>query len=86
MTGDLNATGAAASGPLPPAFSQRPISAPEPAAGDERPYPPFFAVENLFDRRYNASVVINAAAGRYYEPAPGRHYLLGVALPIGGWR
>ncbi len=42
MTGDLNATGAAASGPLPPAYSQRPVSAPEPAAGDERPYPPFF--------------------------------------------
>lgn len=47
---------------------------------------PFFAVENLFDRRYNSSVVINAAANRYFEPAPGRHYLVGLALPIGGWR
>ncbi len=47
---------------------------------------PFFAVENLFDKRYNASVVINAFGGRYYEPAPGRHYLVGMSLPIGGWR
>ena len=47
---------------------------------------PFFAVENLFDKRYNSSVVINATGGRYYEPAPGRHYLLGLSVPIGGWR
>ena len=47
---------------------------------------PFFAVENLFDKRYNSSVVINAAGGRYFEPAPGRHVLLGLTLPIGGWR
>ncbi len=47
---------------------------------------PFFAVENVFDKRYNSAVVINAAGGRYYEPAPGRHYLVGLSLPIGGWR
>ncbi len=42
MMGDLYATGVAGSGPLPPAFSQRPLSAREPAAGDERMQPPFF--------------------------------------------
>lgn len=46
---------------------------------------PFVALENAFDVRYNSSVVVNAVAGRYYEPAPGRHLLLGLALPIGDW-
>ena len=39
---------------------------------------PFVAVQNLFNRKYVASVVVNAAAGRYYEPAPGRNLLVGV--------
>ena len=39
---------------------------------------PFVAVQNLFNRKYVASVVVNAAAGRYYEPAPGRNVYLGV--------
>jgi iron complex outermembrane receptor protein len=33
---------------------------------------PVIAVHNVFDRRYAGSVVVNAAAGRYYEPAPER--------------
>jgi len=41
---------------------------------------PFFAIENLFNHRYVASVTPNAAAGRYYEPAPGRSFYLGVEL------
>lgn len=41
---------------------------------------PFFAVENLFNHRYVASVTINAVGGRYYEPAPGRSFYLGVEL------
>jgi len=39
---------------------------------------PFFAVENLFDHRYAGSVTVNASGGRYYEPAPGRNFYLGV--------
>lgn len=46
---------------------------------------PFFGIENLFDRRYNGSVVVNATGNRYYEPAPGRHVYLGVTVPLGGW-
>ena len=42
MSGDLYATGAAGSGPLPPAFSQRPLRAPGSATGEQRPQPPFF--------------------------------------------
>jgi len=41
---------------------------------------PFLAVYNVFNRLYVGSVVINAAAGRYYEPAPGRSVYLGVSV------
>lgn len=41
---------------------------------------PFISVKNLFDRRYNGSVVVNAYGSRYYEPAPGRNWQMGVAL------
>lgn len=40
---------------------------------------PFLNVNNLFDRRYNSSVKINAN-GDYYAPAPGRNWQLGVSL------
>ncbi len=39
---------------------------------------PFVGVQNVFDRRYAGSLVVNAQGGRYFEPAPGRHLLLGV--------
>jgi iron complex outermembrane receptor protein len=39
-------------------------------------------VENLFDRRYVAAVSVNAAAGRYYEPAAERSFYVG--LSVGG--
>jgi iron complex outermembrane recepter protein len=41
---------------------------------------PFLGVNNLFNRLYVGSVTINAARGRYYEPAPGRNLYLGVNL------
>jgi iron complex outermembrane recepter protein len=47
------------------------------------PVSPFVAVNNLFDRRYVSSVVINAARGRYFEPAPGRNFYLGVSMAVG---
>lgn len=45
---------------------------------------PFIALNNVFDERYNASVVPNAFGDRYYEPAPGREIVAGlrVELPI----
>ncbi len=39
---------------------------------------PFIQVNNLFDKRYNGSVIINAFGGRFYEPAPGRNWQAGV--------
>ncbi|CAB5517558.1 Metal-pseudopaline receptor CntO [Achromobacter anxifer] len=35
-------------------------------------------VDNLFDRRYAGSVIVNETNGRYYEPAAGRSVGLGV--------
>ncbi len=37
----------------------------------------FARVENLFDRRYAGSVIVNDANGRWFEPAPGRALMLG---------
>jgi len=41
---------------------------------------PLLGLNNLFDVRYNSSVVVNAVGGRYYEPAPGRNVYLGLRL------
>jgi iron complex outermembrane receptor protein len=43
---------------------------------------PFAGVNNLFDVRYNSSVVVNAIAGRYYEPAPGRNVYTGLRVKL----
>lgn len=39
---------------------------------------PFVRVDNVFDRRYVGSVIVNAAGGRFYEPAPKRNFHAGV--------
>ncbi|WP_231363556.1 TonB-dependent receptor family protein [Thioalkalivibrio sulfidiphilus] len=38
----------------------------------------FVAVNNLFDQGYFANIRPNAAFGRYYEPAPGRNFFVGL--------
>jgi len=38
----------------------------------------FLRVDNLFDRDYIGSVIVNDGNGRYYEPGPGRSFMLGV--------
>lgn len=43
-------------------------------------------VENLLDRAYVASVVVNAFGGRYYEPGPGRSAFLGIRARLGSGR
>jgi len=45
---------------------------------------PFVALQNVFNRLYVGSVVVNAAAGRYYEPAPGRNLVVGVGVTYSG--
>ena len=39
----------------------------------------FARVNNLFDKKYVGSVVLNDSGGAFYEPAPGRNYILGVS-------
>jgi iron complex outermembrane receptor protein len=46
----------------------------------------FLGIDNLFDERYNGSVVPNAFGARYYEPAPGFEVYGGVSWPIGSTR
>lgn len=43
----------------------------------------FGRVDNLFDREYVGSVIVNESNGRYYEPVPGRNYGIGLNL---AWR
>ncbi|ROU12184.1 TonB-dependent receptor [Kluyvera ascorbata] len=43
----------------------------------------FGRVDNLFDRQYVGSVIVNESNKRYYEPAPGRNYGVGVNV---AWR
>lgn len=38
----------------------------------------FARVDNVFDRQYAGSVIVNEGNDRYYEPAPGRNWSAGV--------
>lgn len=51
---------------------------------------PVVAVENLFDRHYIGSVAVNAAgatvaATKFYEPAPGRTWYVGLSAATSPW-
>jgi iron complex outermembrane receptor protein len=39
----------------------------------------FARINNLFDRTYIGSVIVGDANRRYYEPAPGRNWVLGAS-------
>jgi len=43
----------------------------------------FVRGDNLFDRRYAGSVIVNEANQRYFEPAPGRTWLVGASASVG---
>jgi iron complex outermembrane receptor protein len=40
----------------------------------------FARIDNLFDRRAIGSVIVNDGNGRYFEPAPGRGFMLGLRV------
>jgi iron complex outermembrane receptor protein len=42
----------------------------------------FLRVDNLGDRKYAGSVIVAEGNRRFYEPAPGRNYLLGIEASI----
>ncbi|WOD11580.1 TonB-dependent receptor [Pseudomonas sp. NyZ704] len=46
---------------------------------------PFARIDNLGDREYIGSLIVNGAGARYYEPAPDRQWLVGVGLQY-QWR
>ena len=37
-------------------------------------------LDNLTDKRYVGSVIVNQAASQFYEPAPGRNWTLGLRM------
>lgn len=39
---------------------------------------PFARIDNLADREYIGSLIVNGAGARYYEPAPERNWLIGL--------
>jgi iron complex outermembrane receptor protein len=39
----------------------------------------FMRVDNVTDKKYIGSVIVNESNQRFYEPAPGRNYLVGVS-------
>ena len=42
----------------------------------------FGRVDNLFDRRYVGSVIVNEGNARYFEPAPGRTWTVGTTATV----
>ncbi|WP_422650939.1 TonB-dependent receptor [Cupriavidus sp. H18C1] len=40
----------------------------------------FARIDNLFDRRYAGSVIVNDGNGRYFEPAAGRNAFAGISM------
>lgn len=42
----------------------------------------FARIDNVFDKRYVGSVIVNEGNGRFFEPAPGRTWLIGLDWPL----
>jgi iron complex outermembrane receptor protein len=42
----------------------------------------YLRVDNLTDRKYAGSVIVNEANGRYYEPSPTTAYIAGVSAKL----
>lgn len=42
----------------------------------------FVRIDNLFDKQYIGSVIVNEGNGRFYEPSPRRNYLVGVSAAL----
>jgi iron complex outermembrane receptor protein len=43
----------------------------------------FARVDNLLDRRYAGSVIVNEGNSRFFEPAPGRNWTVGLTASVG---
>lgn len=51
------------------------------AVGAARPRV-FARIDNVLDRRYVGSVIVNEGNSRFFEPAPGRSWVVGVDWPL----
>jgi iron complex outermembrane receptor protein len=43
-------------------------------------FAPFVGLTNLLDERYDGTVRLNALGGRYFEPGPGRAFVIGIGV------
>ena len=43
---------------------------------------PYLRIDNLLDKTYVGSVIVNANNGAFFEPAPRRHYTLGLQARV----
>ena len=43
----------------------------------------FGRVDNVFGRKYAGSVIVNEGNSRFFEPAPGSSWLVGVSAAVG---
>jgi iron complex outermembrane receptor protein len=41
---------------------------------------PFASIDNLFNKRYNSSAIVNSLADRLFEPSPGREFAVGLTV------
>jgi iron complex outermembrane receptor protein len=39
-------------------------------------------IDNLSDKHFVGSVIVNQSAAKYYEPSPGRNWILGLRLTV----
>jgi len=72
MVNDVNAVRA-------PAFTLLNVSVGYNWLASHRALESFLRIENVADRRYVGSVIVNDANGRFYEPGPGRTLRVGLA-------
>jgi iron complex outermembrane receptor protein len=43
----------------------------------------FLRIDNLGDKKYSGSVIVNEGNSRFFEPAPERNYLVGITASYG---
>lgn len=56
------------------------------AANNRFALEPTFGIDNVFDRTYASSVVVNATRGRYYEPGVGQRIFVGLRAGVTPWK
>ena len=44
---------------------------------------PFLGIDNLFNERYNSSIISNGFGRRYYESSPDREFYGGITFDFG---